>query len=498
MARTWVILLVLLLPAVARAEATRDRFNAAGYFRIMTRPDFQGGHAKLGLWNLSGRLLNEGPWAALELKLDVLQAAVASRDVWASVHTKIAGGSIANVEPYNGRLDRFGLTQLYVKAGNVLLERVVWQLGTLDSYMGELSLYDMRPAQVLYETVGLSGRYVGDRIEVLLGAGDSGYSLRGTQYSTVLTLGGTVRLRLGGHLELGAGGQVLHEPAVHGNRYAPYATPLPSNASYADYYRQEVVDRYLEENPGQEDAFPVPEPVTNTSYKVVGYLGFGKLGPLRWNNLFANVLRRHPENFYEEVVDGRTYAIYTARLTDERQELNAGNEMQLVLWPDHLEALWGVLAGVRRDNDDRVVASERNRAFYSSVLRLQCFLTDTVHVLTETSLAQEKSSSGNLWREHFDSVFAGTDGLADNEGLEYGDTDTRNTWQLKGGVVLSPLGTGIFTRPSIRLLYGLQYSNAHNAFGTSFATSLDQHDAFRESADRHWHSVVALEAETWF
>jgi len=44
----------LSLPSNARAEASGDRFSAGGYFRIMTRPDFQGGASTLGFWNLYG------------------------------------------------------------------------------------------------------------------------------------------------------------------------------------------------------------------------------------------------------------------------------------------------------------------------------------------------------------------------------------------------------------------------------------------------------------
>ncbi len=64
--------------------------------------------------------------------------------------------------------------------------------------------------------------------------------------------------------------------------------------------------------------------------------------------------------------------------------------------------------------------------------------------------------------------------------------------------MLNPSGFGIYTRPSLRLIWGLQYSNVHNAFSNSFVTSLDQFNEFRETSDRHWHSVIALEAEGWF
>jgi hypothetical protein len=52
------------------------------------------------------------------------------------------------------------------------------------------------------------------------------------------------------------------------------------------------------------------------------------------------------------------------------------------------------------------------------------------------------------------------------------------------------------------LLYGIQYSTQHAAWGGSFVDTLDQYGDFysgKESLrDRLWHQVVALEAEAWF
>ncbi|MBI5548149.1 MAG: hypothetical protein HY901_30075, partial [Deltaproteobacteria bacterium] len=112
------------LPANADAEALRDRFSAGGYFRIMTRPDFQGGDSKLGYWNLYGRLLNEGPWGMLELKLDLLQNAPGRSEPWAAVLCKIEGGSFMNTDQAKGNLGKYANTALYVQAGNILLDHV--------------------------------------------------------------------------------------------------------------------------------------------------------------------------------------------------------------------------------------------------------------------------------------------------------------------------------------------------------------------------------------
>lgn len=485
--------LALAAPGLAAAEALRDRFSAGGYFRIMTRPDFQGGDSKLGYWNLYGRLLNEGPWGALELKLDLLQNAPGRNDPWAAVLAKIEGGSFMNTDAGKGNLGKYANTQLYVRAGNILLDRVTWQIGTLWQYPGDLGLYDFRPAALFWDTVGLSASWDSDNLQILVGVGDSGFGVRGTDYSTIPTAGAWARFHIP-HFELGLGGEYRYEPKVEGNRNAPYATP---GLTYEDYVRKEVVKNWLEEHPGEELLFPDPVATSSASYKLVGYLGFGGFGPLRWNNLYANFERLHPLNFYTESYGGRDYTIFINELTDERYGYMLGNEMQLTLVPERLDAVWGVVYGGNFNTKNEVAPGDDNRWYVSTVLRLQLYLTRTLHVLAESSVAREKSTNGNQFRQHYDSIFTNSGGVPDARGLEYGDTDTRHTWQLKGGFVINPSGMGIFNRPSLRILYGLQYSSQQAAYGNAFVTSLDQYNVFtgRES---HWHHVAAIEAETWF
>ena len=141
--------------------------------------------------------------------------------------------------------------------------------------------------------------------------------------------------------------------------------------------------------------------------------------------------------------------------------------------------------------------SDHNRWYASTVLRLQVATTRPLAVLLESSIAQEVSTLGNRYREHEDSIFANTNGIPDTRGLEYGETDTRTTWQGKGGIVFNPMGPGIFSRPSLRLLYGAQHSNENNAFSNQFVTTLDQYNEFG-TVEQHWHHVLALEAEAWF
>jgi hypothetical protein len=198
--------LVLVVAATARAEVSTDRFHGAGYLRIMTRPDFQGGDGRLGFWNLYGRLLNEGPWAALALKLDLLERDPVGGTPWANVQARVEGGSVAGADARMGSLDAYRVIQLYAQAGNILAEGVTWQIGSLDYYLGDLGLYDMRLAEVFFDTIGVSARYDTRALEVLVGAGDAGFSIRGAQYSTVFTAGGLARVRLLDTLELGGGG----------------------------------------------------------------------------------------------------------------------------------------------------------------------------------------------------------------------------------------------------------------------------------------------------
>jgi len=480
--------MILLFAALAAAA------DVGGYVRIMTRPDMEGGDGKLGYWNLYGRLMNEGPYAALELRQGILERKPGSLAPWTDIHAKIEGGTVANADAGNGSLAYLRLSQLYAQAGNIGLQDVTWRLGTLESNFGDLGLYDMRPAQVLFDTVGAQARYQTPGFELTIGGGDAGWNLKGAEYNTVLSGGITARVNVADHFEIGAGGQGYYEPMVLGNRFAPYRTP---DVDYEDYARGEVVQSWVMDHPGQLADFPNPEATDAASWKAVGYLGFGGFGPLRWNSLYANYTLLHPKSYTTETYDGESIDIYLHDLTDERTQLNVGDELQLAVVPDRWDIALAGLYGDYQDGDNDIKPTDDDRTFMSVVLRNQVYLSPTVHLLLEGSLAQEVSHNGNTFRDHKDSLFASTDGAADSVGLEYGDDDTRVTVQGKGGVVLNPLGPGIYTRPSLRLLYGVQYSTQNNAFGNSFVDSLDQYNDFG-NVERHWHNVLALEAEAWF
>jgi len=473
----------------------------------MARPDFQGGNGRLGFWNINGRLMNEGPYAALEMKLDLLQAPPGTTDIWTSLHARIEGGSVTSADSGNGNLINFSLSQLYARAGNILAPNVVWQLGTLQYFFGDLGLYDMRPAQILEDTIGLSARYNTGPIDALLAIGDSGFTLRGLNYVPLLTAGAALRVRLGQHVELGGGGQVAVEPFIPGSRNSSYVTP---GVSYEDFVRKQVVQEFLEVNTTAE-TFTLPQAPSQTSvsWRLVGYLGFGKLGPILWSNFFVRYQRLHPQGSYSETGQPAsrpngvapapiTARVYTTDLTRDRYALQMGNEMQIKIIPGRLDAVWSMLYGADRDLANTLFASEANRTYVSTVLRLQLYLTRTVHWLLENSISHERSLNGNLFRTQFDSIFENDDGVANSLGYGFGDSAVRNNWQLKTGIVLNPTGFGIYARPSIRLLYGLQLSNQHAAFSNAFAQRLDQFDAFMPTGTISWHHLVSLESEGWF
>ena len=489
----WGLLLVG-SPGEARADAEYRPASVGGYFRIMARPDFQGGNGRLGYWNLYGRLLNEAPWAAVELRLHLLPHQPGTKEIWTNLVMRIEGGAVRNAEGSGGKLGEFQFSQLYAEAGNVLLEDVTWRLGTLQYWYGDLGLYDIRPAELFFQTAGLSLTLNKGPLELMLGVGDSGFAIRGFQYSTVVSGGGAFRLRAPRHFEFGFGGQVNWEPKVAGNRNAPHVTP---GVGYEEWVRGEIVQNYLQANPGQEDFFPKPEARANLSWKGVGYIGFGDLGPIRWNSLFANVQLNHPDQRSVETFDSREYDIYVAELTDQRYSLMVGNELQLQIVPQRFDLSWAVLYGNHWDDDNSIVPTDHDRDYISTVLRAQVYITPVVHLLVESSVAREHSRNGNAFRNAADSIFENTGGMVDSRGLEFGDDDTRVTWQGKGGFVLNPLGAGIYVRPSLRLLYGVQYSTQNNAFGNSFVETPSQFAQF-ETVDRHWHHMIAVEAEAWF
>lgn len=487
--------LVLTLAATeARADAESDRVSAWGYFRISTRPDFQGGNGTLGYWNLYGRLLNENQYAELNLSLAALQSQPGTNDPWANVAVRLACTSYGQTDPGNGSFVNCRIAHFYVLAGNVLLNKVTWRLGTQEYYHGDLGLYDFRPTNLFTDMIGVSADYHGDRSELLVALGNSGYAIRGNFYNSIPTAGFVASYRPSDHFDLGLGGELRYEPKVTGNRNAPYSTP---GISYEDYVRGEVIKHFLQQNPGRENFFTPPVATDANSWELMGFFEFGGFGPLQWNKVQANLQKLHPLNVTQETYQGRTYDIFIKSLTDQKYQVNAGDQAQITVLPDKLDLVLSGWVGYALDKDNTIKPSDDNRLAWSLLGRAVYYLTPTLHVLGEAVYASEHSLNGNTYRDHADSIFSSTGGVSDTRGLEFGDDDTRQTTQLKAGFTLNPTGKGIFARPELRLLYGLQYSTQQAAFGSGFNSDLSQFNQFA-SPERHWHSVIALEAEGWF
>ena len=385
----------------AHAEASARAVTVGGYFRVMARPDFQGGMGTLGYWNLYGRLLNEGPWGMLEMRVRLLESRAGASEPWTALHLRIEGGGVANADPAGGLLGSYRLSQLYLEAGNIGIPNVTWRIGTQETWLGDLGLYDMRPTTLFYETLGVSGRWNHGPGELLVVLGDSGFGLHGADYSPVLTFGLRGRVRAGRHFEFGTGGQFDWGPKVSGNRLAPHTTP---GLDYEDWLRGEVIENFLFDNPGQIESFPDPVATTTYAGRAIGYLGFGNLGPLRWSGLHVNFIHLPPELRSTEIHDGQEFTLYTKDITDFRFIFTLGNEAQFTLVPGKLDLVWGLLYGDHWDEDNDLAPSEHERWYFSSVLRIQGYVSPMFHVLLEGSVAQEVSRLGNVWRNHGDSI----------------------------------------------------------------------------------------------
>ncbi len=387
-------MLTLLLLAHAHAA------EVGGYFRLQARPDLVGGDGRLGTSVYYGRLLNEGPWALLDLRQPLVKGEPGTPGgaPWGALALRVEGGVVGGGDATNGNLLGFRLSQLHITAGNVGPANVTWRVGTLETTFGDLWLYDARPTQMLVDVMGASATWSRDGTELMLGVGDAGWSIHGPLYQVVASAGGSARHR-GDHVEVGVGGQAWYQPE---------------------------------------------SPTRDHGWKFAGTVGFGELGPLRWNRLQVIVLQRMPH----APVGG-----------DQRHELVIGDEVELVLVPERLEVAAAALFEHRFDAAAGPGGGESDRTAISGVLRTQVGLTPAFGLLGETSLAREVARQG----------------------------ERKDTWQGKAGVVLSPAGSGLGARPALRALYGVQRSNMPGAWPGA-----------TEDDDGLWHHLVSLEAEAWF
>lgn len=495
----------------------------SGYFRTMARDDFGSNANKLGWWPAYGRLLNETPWLTMQMENEVIRPKY-KNDPFAIITIRIEGGSFRATDFGVGNLKNYRITQLNLYAENYLLPKSTLQVGTIWYNMGYIGIYDFYISQIFWETAGVRFGQKLSNWEYFVGFGDSGYDIyfdrrsneataSKVKYNSIPTTGALIKANLAktgltkkfispifANLWLGSGFQFHYEKENQGNLAAPLQTP---NISYRDVLTKKTLENYLTQNPGREDFFPYAKATSAAYFKWTFWMGFNlnsKLGPIQllWNNLSISLVKKRPDVSVTESYNNVTKDIYISEFTDERYELYVVNESIWTLISGRLDMVWGVLYSHAWDNDNTYTPTDANRQIFGSLMRFQYYFTKNIHALFETSLTTEKSLNGNKYREHFDSMEANTGGTPDINGLEYGDTDTKNTLQVKFGPVLNLNGKGINNRPSIRLLFGWQYSNVHAAFGNSFESDLSQRNVFTKREDAHVHYMVSIEAEHWW
>lgn len=506
-----------------KEKPARAFFN--GYFRAMARSDFGYNSPTLGWWPLYGRLMNETPWMMAEAGFHTVMPEKKS-DPRATVVMKVEGGSFRNTDAGMGSLSNYRITQMYLETENVVFRHFITQTGTLWYNMGYIGIYDMYVAQTMWETAGFRAGHRWDTMEYFVGIGDSGYHIheqrKGSNsfanikndigYTSVPTAGALYKVNLHKfsllrpvtsilkHLQSGISFMYFYEPASEGNPNAPHQT---QGIDIQDIMRQQSLEKYFLANPGQEENFPWPEATSASSFRGTWWLGFAlgvKMGPvsLNWSDLSVQFVKKHPDVAVTESYNGVTRDIYITEFTDEKYEFQIVNETAWTIWPGLVDMNIGLAFGKAWDNDNLYRPDDANRTIMSFVIRPQVYITRDLHILTEVSYAREKSTRGYRYREHYDSIQSNIGGVPDDDGLEWGDTDTKHTWQFKVGPIISPAGKGINTRPQIRLLYGVQNSNVHAAFGTSYDESLERRNVWNRRQDLHWHHMVSLEVEHWF
>ena len=263
-------------------------------------------------------------------------------------------------------------------------------------------------------------------------------------------------MRIGDHVELGGGGQVAVEPFIAGNRNSSYVTP---DVNYEDFARKEVLRRFVERTQLGVEQFPrpVPSAQTNVSWRAVGYLGFGKLGPLKWNNFFARYQRLHPQNSYTDA--GKASGAGLHRRPHPRSLRAAAGQRdgdRAHPRPPRRGVVDALRAGPRSREHDRRQRGEPPLHVHGAPAAA-LLLPHRALAAGERDVARSARSTATSSAPPSTRSSRTPRARPTRRGLEFGDSNVRNTWQLKTGIVLNPTGFGIYARPSIRLLYGFQH-----------------------------------------
>ena len=161
------------------------------------------------------------------------------------------------------------------------------------------------------------------------------------------------------------------------------------------------------------------ESTGNAAYKIVGGAKWQGDGVIRRADTYVNFTRELP------TADNDRRGLHS---------LTVGHELQLAT-SERTELGFGAMLTWSFSSADFKQASTDNSIRFSPLIRMEVAPTDLLHALVETAYSVQHSYNGGIW-----------DGA-----------DLLHIWQGKVGLILSPKGLGLLTRPHLRLLYGAQF-----------------------------------------
>lgn len=185
----------------------------------------------------------------------------------------------------------------------------------------------------------------------------------------------------------------------------------------------------------------------NAAYKIVGGAKWPGDGVVKRADTYVNFARELP------AVDNTRRGLHN---------LAIGHELQLAT-SERTELGLGAMLSWSFSSADFKQASTDNSVKFSPLIRMEIAPTDILHTLVESAYSVQYAYNG-----------APEDG-----------SDVFHIWQGKVGLILSPKGLGLLTRPHLRLLYGAQFcSDANTDCG--------------QKSGKQWKHAVSAEFEIKF
>lgn len=181
----------------------------------------------------------------------------------------------------------------------------------------------------------------------------------------------------------------------------------------------------------------------NAAYKIVGGAKWQGDGVVRRADTYINFSRELP------TADNDRRGLHS---------LTIGHELQLAT-SERTELGLGAMLSWSFSSEDFKQASTDNSIRFSPLIRFEVAPTDLLHTLVESAYSVQYAYNGSASASHI--------------------------WQGKVGLILSPKGLGLLTRPHLRLLYGTQFCSDADA------------DCGQKSG-KQWKHAVSAEFEIKF